>query len=96
MFHLMMIVPAALLLLLSLISLGTLAATNNEFVELNGVDSGACILYAQEDSDAGPRRLEFAGGNQCRFTIAGDAILAAIAVILSVVFIVKAVLGVGV
>ena len=95
-FHLMMIIPAALLLLLSLISLGTLATTNNNFLEeLDDIDpnnDGTCILFAEKDGD----RVDYTDGNQCKFGIAGNAILAAIAVILFVVFIVKTVLGVGV
>ena len=98
MFHLMMIIPAALLLLLSLISLGTLATINKNFLDevdkVNSDNDAKCVLYVKFDNDE-PGGVD-ADGNQCKFAIAGDAILAAIAVALMVVFIVKAVLGVGV
>ena len=97
-FHLMMIIPAALLLLLSLISLGTLATTNKKFLDevdkVNSDNDAKCILYVEFDDDK-PGRVD-AEGDHCKFAIAGDAILAAIAVALMVVLIIKAVLGVGV
>ena len=99
-FHLMMIVPAGfLLLLLSFISLGTLARINNRFTDL--VDDsnydGTCILFAKgKDYDGGKVIMDFTDGDQCNFAIAGGAILAAIAVALSVVLVVKAIMGTGV
>ena len=61
-FHLMMILPAGfLLLLLSLISLSTLAHTNNEFLdkyEENEPNGDAnCIFYAESEDN----RLNFQG-----------------------------------
>ena len=100
-FHLMMIIPAGfLLLLLSLISLGTLAHTNKRFTDrLEDVrpnDDATCILFAEGDNNDGNAVPEFTDGDQCKFAIAGGAILAAIAIVLSVVLVVKAIMGTGV
>ena len=106
-FHLMMIVPAGLLLLLlSLISFSTLAVTNNNFVNEydDKVDNRQerdedtnCILYAEtDDRDDVGRRIKFQEGNSCSFSIAGGGILVALSVAFIVVLVVKAFFGVGV
>ena len=96
-FHLMMVVPAGvLILLLSLISLGSLGTTNKRFsdqYEKLFDKSGRCILYATSDGD---NDLDFSDGEQCKFGIAGNVILAILAVAFAVVLVKKAVFGVGV
>lgn len=98
MFHLMMIIPAGvLLLLLSLISLGTLGTTNKRFSdEYEKVydKSGRCILYASSDEKG--ELPDFSDGEQCKFGIAGNVILAILAVAFAVVLATKAVFGIGV
>lgn len=95
MFHLMMIVPAGvLLLLLSLVSLGTLASANNEVKEkLDDLRwDGDCILYTEADD---LEDFTINDGNACRFAIWGGAILAILAVVFSIVLGVKALLGIA-
>ena len=98
MFHIMMIIPAGvLLLLLSLISLGTLGTTNKRFSdEYEKVfdKSGRCILYASSDGEG--EIIDFSDGEQCKFGIAGNVILAILAVAFAVVLVVKAVFGIRV
>ena len=99
-FHLMMVLPAGLLFLLSIISLGTLNATNEEFLkeydkkEPQG-DSN-CILYAKSGGQSNNYLVKFQEGDSCEFSIAGGGILAALAVAFAIVFVVKAVIGVSV
>jgi hypothetical protein len=99
-FHLMMIVPAGLLLLLSLISLGTLAHTNNDFLdeydekEPNG--DANCILYAESGNQNNFYRVKFQEDDSCSFSVAGGGILTALAVAFTVVLVVKALFGIGV
>ena len=92
-----MIVPAGLLLLLlSLISLGTIAGVNRDFLdkyedrEPNG--DATCVLYAENDNNG----IEFQDGDSCTFAAAGAGILAALAVAYTVVLVVKAIIGVNV
>ena len=96
MFHLMMIIPAGVLLLvLSLVSLGTLASANNEVKEeLDDLNwDGSCILYTKaEDLDD----FTINDGSECQFAIWGGAILAIVAVVLSIVLGVKAFVGIAV
>ena len=94
-FHLMMIIPAGILLLiLSLTSLGTMATTNNKFKdEVDDLDrEGNCILFTEPKT----KDLDFNEGSQCNFVIWGDAILTILAVVLSVVLGLKAALNVAV
>ena len=98
-FHLMMIIPAGILLLiLSLTSLGTMAITNNKFkdvvddLNLEPEDEGNCILFTKAKEDY----IDFNKGSQCNFVIWGDAILTILAVVLSVVLGLKAALNVAV
>ena len=96
-FHLMMIIPAGvLLLMLSLVSLGTLASANNEVKEeLDDLPNwdGSCILYTKaEDLDDSTIN----DGSECQFAIWGGAILAIVAVVLSIVLGVKAFVGIAV
>ena len=92
-----MIVPAGLLLLLSLLSLGTLAHTNNDFLdeydkkEPNG--DANCILYAESGNQ---NRVKFQEDVSCSFSVAGGGILTALAVAFTVVLVVKALFGIGV
>ena len=96
-FHLMMIIPAGvLILLLSLISLGSLSTTNKRFndqYEKVFDKRGRCILYASSD---GENNLEYSDGEQCKFGIAGNVILAILAIAFAVVLVVKAVFGIRV
>ena len=97
MFHLMMIIPAGvLLLLLSLVSLGTMANANKQVKE--EIDDrnrdGRCILYttaADEDF-----RVNFNDGGECEFAVWGGAVLAILAVALSIVLGLKTLFGVAV
>ena len=94
-FHLMMIIPAGILLLiLSLTSLGTMATTNNKFKDVLddlGKD-GNCILFTKaKNNDFDPNK-----DSQCNFVVWGDAILAILAVMFSVVLGLKAALNVAV
>ena len=96
MFHLMMIIPAGvLLLLLSLVSLGTMANANkqvkDEIDDLNW--DGRCILYTNED-DLGDFKIN--DGGECEFAVWGGAVLASLAVALSIVLGAKALFGVAV
>ena len=96
MFHLMMIIPAGVLLLvLSLVSLGTLATLNNEVKkELDDQNrDGSCILYTKaEDLNDGTIN----DGSECQFAVWGGAVLAILAVVLSIVLGVKAFVGIAV
>ena len=97
MFHLMMILPAGvLLLILSLISLSTLAVINKQFSdEYVDRDSGGgdkCILFA-ENEDGEP---EFSDGRTCEFSIVGVAIIAGFALLFTLVLVGKAIIGVQV
>ena len=96
MFHLMMIIPAGvLLLLLSLVSLGTMANANKQVKEeiddLNW--DGRCILYTKSEDlvDA-----TYNDGGECEFAVWGGAVLAIVAVILSIVLGAKAFFGIPV
>ena len=96
-FHLMMILPAGILLLvLSLISLSTLAVTNQQFLdeyEDRDPDGDAtCILYAEK----GDNVIKFKGGDTCKFAIVGGAILGGFAIGFIVILVVKALFGVNV
>lgn len=97
-FHLMMILPAGILLLvLSLVSLSTLAVTNNQFTheyESRTQRSDAnCILYAES---RGSRDIKFADGDTCMFSIAGSGVLGVLALLFTVVLVMKAIIGVDV
>ena len=99
-FHLMMIIPAGiLLLLLSIISFGTMADVNKDFLdeyeekEPNG--DATCILYAESGSSENFYRVKFQDGDSCTFSIAGGGILSALAVAFTLVLVVKAIFGVG-
>ena len=95
MFHLMMIIPAgALLLLLSLISLGTMANTNGRIVDkLDEFGSpGDCILFAEGRGSF----VRFSEDSQCEFAIAGTALLAVLSVVFAVLLVVKGVVGISV
>ena len=98
-FHLMMILPAGvLLLLLSLISLSTLAVVNKRFTdehEDRGDNDVKCILYAESEG-TGTENLEFSEGQQCSFSIVGGGILSILALLFIVMLVAKAVIGVGV
>ena len=99
-FHLMMIIPAGLLLLLSIISMSTLSATNEKFLneydeeEPNG-DSN-CILNAKSGSSDNFYLVKFQKGDTCAFSVAGGGLLAAMGVGFIVVLVVKAFFGVRV
>ena len=97
-FHLMMILPAGLLLLvLSLISLSTLAVTNQRFLdeyEDKDPDGDAtCILYADKGNDF---EIKFKSGETCRFAVVGGAILGGLAVGFMVILVLKALFGTNV
>ena len=96
-FHLMMLIPAGLVLLLSLISLSSLATVNKEFRseydKLNPDGDAKCILYAESESD---NDLDFSDGETCNFSIGGGGLLAAVAVVYAVILVVKAAMGISV
>ena len=101
MFHLMMIIPAGgLLLLLSLISLGTMANTNgrvaDQLDEVPTREDEDCILFAEEEEIGGVRFVRFSEGSQCEFAIAGTALLAILSVGFAILLIVKGVVGISV
>ena len=101
-FHVMMVIPAGLLvLLLSLISLSTLATTNKRFTdeyakanyeeESNMMENATCVLYTETEGTNDMKVFDYnTDGEECRFSIAGGGILAVIAIALSVVLVVKA------
>ena len=92
-FHLMMILPAGvLLLLLSLISLSTLAVVNKQFTDEHEDEDVTCILYAESEGT----NLEYSEGQQCTFSIVGGGILSILALLFIVTLVAKAVIGVGV
>ena len=97
-FHLMMILPAGvLLLILSLVSLGTLAVVNkratDEYQEATRDDDGACILYVEEDDDT---VIKLADGQLCSFSIVGGGILSILALFFILTLVAKVVIGIGV
>ena len=74
-FHLMMILPAVLLLLLSLISLSTLAVTNKKVIDevtrMAGSDEHglSCVLYTgTRDTGGGLTGLDPNGGGECTYS----------------------------
>lgn len=96
-FHLMMILPAGLLLLvLSLISLSTLAVTNSQFVneyeDKEPEGDSKCILYAEKGDFA----VNFEGGNTCNYGVVGAAILGGFAIAFTILLVLKAVIGIQV
>lgn len=94
-FHLMMIIPAGLLLLLlSLISLGTMADTNRKFTdELRESNTdGDCVLFAEGRKGT----VHFSEGKQCEFAIAGTAVLAVLSFVFGIVLLLKAIAGINV
>jgi hypothetical protein len=100
-FHVMMIVPAGIvLLLLSVISLSTLADTNQKF--LDEYDSkepdgeATCILYAESGDSDNYYYVRWQESNSCTFSVAGGGLLAALAVGFTAVLVVKAIMGVSV
>ena len=95
MFHLMMIIPAGgLLLLLSLISLGTMAQVNSRVVdELDDKDiEGDCILFAEN----GDNRIQYNEGDECDFVIAGTALLTVLSLVFTILLVAKGVAGIKV
>lgn len=96
MFHLMMIIPAGVLpLLLSLTSLGTMANTNKQVKdELDDLNwDGNCILYTKAED---LKDRTYHDGGECEFAVWGGAILAILAVALSIVLGAKALFGIPV
>ena len=95
-FHLMMIGPAVLLLLLSLVSLSTLAVTNRRIIDeatrIFGPDNHgiSCALYTGV-KDGG---LEPNDGGECTYSIVAGGILGLLALVLVGVFVAKAVMGI--
>ena len=95
-FHLMMLLPAVLLLLLSLISLSTLAVTNKRVIDeatrISGTsDHGiSCVLYTGTDDN----RLTPNDGGECTYSIVAGGILGLLALVLAGVFVAKAVIGI--
>ena len=87
-FHLMMIIPAALLLLLSLVSLSTLAVTNKKFSD--GYRGTPCILYA--GTEGGQYMAN--GGGECTYSIVAGGILGLLALVLAGVLVAKAIMGI--
>ena len=95
-FHLMMILPAVLLLLLSLISLSTLAVTNKKVIdEVTRIAESdkhglACVLYTETEGT----RLKPNGGGVCTYSIVAGGILGLLALVLTGVFVAKAIIGI--
>ena len=89
-----MIIPAGiLLLLLSLISLGTLAAVNRELVNLSEPREDVCVLYVES---SGPN-LDIEGQDEkCTYSIAGGGILAFLSLGFTAVLVAKAFIGLSV
>ena len=93
-FHVMMILPAGvLLMILSVVSLSTLAATNKRFVDKYNDDDVTCILYAERESN---EVVDYSEGEQCTFSIVGGAMLALLAFVFIGVLVAKAIVGIGV
>ena len=95
-FHLMMILPAGLLLVLSLVALSTLAVTNERFLdeyeEKEPSGDSRCILYAEK----GDGTVRFRGGGTCNFGVLGAAIMGGFAIAFTIILVVKALFGVHV
>ena len=99
MFHLMMIIPAGVLLLLvSLLSLGTMANANKQIKqELDDIGlHDKCILYTKVEGEDESKTFKLNGGGECNFVVWGDAVLAILAVVLSIVLGVKTFFGIAV
>lgn len=106
-FHLLMILPAGvILLLLSLISLSTMAVTNRRAVDRyheirdqdfpnRGVPDIACILYAESYGTSTNAVVFSEESGRCNFSIVGGGILAVLAVAFTIVLVIKAVLGIS-
>ena len=92
----MMIVPAVLLLVLSLVSLSTLAVTNKKVIDeatriFGSSDHGiSCALYTGIDGG----RLEPNDGGECTYSIVAGGILGLLALVLAGVFVAKAIIGI--
>ena len=96
-FHLMMILPAGLLLLvLSLVTLSTLAVTNRRFLdeyeEKEPDGDSECILFAEK----GDGTVKFVGGDTCNYGVVGAAILGGFAIAFTILLAMKALFGVHV
>ena len=99
MFHLMMIIPAGVLLLLvSLLSLGTMANANKQIKqELEDFDADdKCILYTKVEGEGESKTFKPNDGGECHFVVWGDAVLAILAVVLSIVLGMKTFFGIAV
>ena len=88
----MMILPAVLLLLLSLVSLGTLAVTNEKFTDKFNYRGTLCVLYTgTKDNTLKPN-----DGGECTYSIVAVGILGFLALVLVGVFVTKAIIGIAV
>ena len=81
-------------LLVSLLSLGTMADANRKIKhELDELDQGdKCILYTKVEDGT----FKLNDGGECEFAVWGGAVLAILAVILSIVLGAKTLFGVAV
>lgn len=95
MFHLMMVLPSGvLLLLLSLIVIGSLASTNAKAKDVfNEPYKGTCVLFVRME---GSDHLRMSSDNTCNFPVAGGVVLLLLAVVFSAVHAFKALLGVSI
>lgn len=106
-YHSLIALAFLTVVILALVSLGTLADKHNDFLSacsdsnLSISDCG-CILYSDFNADADPNAnpptfpIQFStgtSGGTCPFAIWGEAIVAAMAIALGVVAVVKVFLG---
>ena len=109
-YHSLIAVAFLTVVILALVSLGTLADKHNDFLSacsdsnLSISDCG-CILYSDYNPNADPEadppvfEIQFStgtSGDTCAFAIWGGAIVAGIAIALGVFVVVKATLGIKV
>ena len=89
-FHMGIGVAFLILLVLALVSLGSLAAKHNETLGLCPQYRCGCILFCTRESGT---TIQFSRGKSCVFGIWGEAVIAAIAVGFIVLAVVKVATG---